>query len=65
MQTIKILKDTRCDGERVRAGEVIDAPGKDARFLIAIGKAEEAEKPKKRPRKPVDKAIDPETLETR
>lgn len=42
MPQIKITCDTVCGGERVKAGEIIDASDADARFLKAAGKAEDA-----------------------
>ena len=37
---IKILKDTRCAGEFVAAGDVIDVGADGAKNLIRMGKAE-------------------------
>ena len=38
---IRILKATNCDGESVKAGDVIPCETRDARFLLAVGFAEE------------------------
>ncbi|MEE4250694.1 MAG: hypothetical protein V2I38_08905 [Alcanivoracaceae bacterium] len=43
---IKILKSTVCAGQRVKADAVLDAPTKDAKFLINSGKAVECDEPK-------------------
>lgn len=40
-QKIKILQRTVCDGENVGPGDVVSVSEKDARFLIALGKAED------------------------
>jgi len=57
---IKMLKSTNCDGKRVKAGEVVeDASGKDGRFLINLGFAEEYTPKKGRPKRaPVDRMDD-------
>ena len=53
---IKILADTICDGERVRAGDVVTATVKSARYLLGTKKAEPfvgtQEAPATRTRKP-------------
>lgn len=36
---IQILRATVCGGKRVEAGDTITASGKDARTLLAMGKA--------------------------
>jgi hypothetical protein len=40
MPQIKILKTTKCGGELVKAGDVIDASAKDTKILVEMGKAE-------------------------
>lgn len=58
---IKVLKDTVAGGQAVKAGQVVDASDADARYLLAVGKAEEmttevcpmpepVEAPKRKPR---------------
>ncbi|KZL21125.1 hypothetical protein PsAD2_00409 [Pseudovibrio axinellae] len=41
---IVIVKRTVCDGENVGPGDVVNAPEKEANFLINLGKAEETKK---------------------
>jgi len=48
---IKILKQTVCNGEVVKVGDVVEANDRDARFLINIGKAEESEGKKSKGKK--------------
>ena len=43
-QKIEILKRTVCDGEKVGPGDVVSASEKDAKTLIAMGKAENTSK---------------------
>ena len=66
-QTIKLLKNTVCGGQSVMAGDVVEASAADARFLIARGAAEAAEKPKKRTRSkaPKNRKIEDEDVETK
>lgn len=40
MVSIKILKDTICGGEKVKAGQIVEASVKDAHLLLATKKAE-------------------------
>jgi len=65
---IKLLTATIVDGEGYAAGAVVDAPDRDARFLIARGKAEKFTAPKKSPAKkkaPANKQVSTDDLETR
>jgi hypothetical protein len=65
-KTIEILKDTNCDRKRVKAGDIVEASTKDAKFLINTKKAVLSEGKAKRGRKsPVNRMIDPEELENR
>lgn len=46
---IKILRGTKCGGKPVEVGAEVDASNQEARFLMAIGKAEAvADKPVKK-----------------
>lgn len=59
---IQILRDTVAGGQAVKVGDVIEASDADARYLLAVGKAEavveapvtesepEIEAPKRKPR---------------
>ncbi len=61
---IRILRDTVAGGQAVKAGDVIEASDADARYLLAVGKAEavaeapapepEVEAPKRKPRTKVN-----------
>ena len=65
---IMILKDTICDRERVKAGVVVEASPKDAKFLINTKRAVLSETKKKVPAKKkarVNKMVTSEDLETR
>lgn len=64
---VKILKSTVGDGQNLKAGQECDLSDRDARFLIAIGKAEPAEEKKARGKKAanVDRNVDDEHLEER
>ena len=68
---IKIMKSTVCAGQRVKADAVLDAPTKDAKFLINSGKAVECDEPKKAPEKkaakkaPVNRMVEAEDLDNR
>lgn len=42
---IEILRRTSFAGQPLLAGEVHDIPDRDARYLVACGKAEEAQDP--------------------
>ena len=42
---IKLLKNTVCAGVMARAGDLLDAPEKDANYLIGLGFAEIAADP--------------------
>lgn len=55
---IKILRGTVVGGERVSAGAIVEATGRDAKYLISTGKAEEAKSvtPKRAKAKPAAKA---------
>ena len=44
---IKTLSGVVADGKDIQAGKVVELPDKIAKFLIAIGKAEEAKEIKK------------------
>lgn len=65
---VKILRNTVGGGERLKVGDTPELPDRDARFLIALGKAEPLEvKAKKAPKKkaPVNKSIEVGELETK
>lgn len=65
---IKMLKATNCDGSPVKAGQVVEASVKSAKFLINIQFAEEhteKPKPKSKPAALKNKAVTASELETR
>ena len=39
MIQIRITRNTVCDGKQVRKGDVVEAQDRNARYLVAIGKA--------------------------
>jgi|1185.fasta_scaffold364535_1 hypothetical protein len=45
MLTVKILKNTVANRTTARIGEVVTVPDPDARYLVAIGKAEYCDTP--------------------
>lgn len=55
MVKVKILKDTMCEGERCREGDVVEISQKSAHYLLGIKKAEpyggSKEKPKTKGKK--------------
>ena len=63
MPYIRILKNTVCDGKTVKADAVIEASEKDARYLIASGKAEETSKPRPKPK--ANKSVKTDEIEKR
>ena len=65
MKTVKILRRTVCGGEAVKPGDIVEASPADARFLVAIGKAEYSKpKPKRKAKSaPLNRQI--EDMETR
>ena len=68
MKSIKILKDTSCGGRYVKKGQVIDASPADAHYLVATLKAiaaDPVEAQKVKTRKPANKMIAAEDMETR
>lgn len=55
MAFVRAKSPFRYRGARVQPGDVIEVPDKDVRLLVAVGRAEEAEKPRGRGRPPKPK----------
>lgn len=55
MAYVRAKTSFRYRGARVQPSDVIEVPDKDVRLLVAIGRAEEAEKPRGRGRPPKPK----------
>lgn len=60
MAFVRARKGFRYRSARIEPGDVIEVPDKDLKLLVAVGRAEEAEKPRGRgrPPKPKDEAKD-------
>lgn len=52
---ITILKNTVCAGAMTRAGDVIDAPERDANYLIGLGFAHACADPEPEPEPVIEK----------